>query len=97
MKKLLFSAVALVAFSFAGMANETEEKRADAKNIEIQIIENTIESTPSTEEAGSLKCWAFGKWLRIKLNAVSENEELIDQTVDAAVSLCNTLDDIGLI
>lgn len=28
MKKVFFSAVALVAFSFAGMANEIEEKKA---------------------------------------------------------------------
>ncbi|WP_445711185.1 hypothetical protein [Flavobacterium sp.] len=96
MKKFAFSIVTLVAFSFSGMANETE-KKVEVKSIEIVKIENAIEITTSTEEAGSLKCWAFGKWLRVKLNAVSENEELIDQTIDAAVSLCNTLDDIGLI
>ena len=30
----MFSAVALVAFSFAGMANEIEEKRVETKKIE---------------------------------------------------------------
>lgn len=29
MKKMIFSAVALVAFSFAGMANEIEEKKVE--------------------------------------------------------------------
>ena len=31
MKKMIFSAVALVAFSFAGMANEIEEKKVEVK------------------------------------------------------------------
>jgi hypothetical protein len=29
MKKVFFSAVALIAFSFAGMANENEEKKVE--------------------------------------------------------------------
>ena len=33
MKKMIFSAVALVAFSFAGMANEIEEKRVEKESI----------------------------------------------------------------
>jgi hypothetical protein len=97
MKKFMFSAVALVAFSFAGMANEIEEKKVEVKTIKIEKIENSIEDSSIAVEAGSLKCWAFGKWLRHKLNAVSNNDALIDQTVDAAVDLCNILDDSGLI
>ena len=31
MKKMIFSAVALVVFSFAGMANEIEEKKVETK------------------------------------------------------------------
>lgn len=31
MKKMIFSAVALIAFSYAGMANEIEEKNTDEK------------------------------------------------------------------
>lgn len=34
MKKTLFSAVALVAFSFAGMANEVKEKKGEVKPTE---------------------------------------------------------------
>ena len=34
MKKTLFSAVALVAFSFAGMANEVKEKKVETKKVE---------------------------------------------------------------
>jgi hypothetical protein len=33
MKKMIFSAVALLAFSFAGMANEIEEKKVEEKII----------------------------------------------------------------
>ena len=36
MKKMIFSAVALVAFSFAGMANEIEEKKVEARTIETE-------------------------------------------------------------
>lgn len=39
MKKLIFSAVALVAFSFAGMANEV---KVEHKVIEVEIIEARI-------------------------------------------------------
>ncbi len=97
MKKMIFSAVALVAFSFAGMANEIEEKKVDIETIQFEKVENSIKDSSNAIEAGSLKCWAFGKWLRAKLNAVSDNDALIDQTVDAAVDLCNILDDAGLI
>ena len=34
MKKMIFSAVALVAFSFAGMANEIEEKKVEVETVE---------------------------------------------------------------
>ena len=38
MKKMIFSAVALVAFSFAGMANEIEEKRVEDKSQELVVL-----------------------------------------------------------
>ena len=97
MKKVFFSAVVLVAFSFAGMANEIEEKKVEVETIQIEKFENTFEESSTSNETGSLKCWAFGKWLRAKLNAISDNDALIDQTVDAAVDLCNILDDAGII
>jgi hypothetical protein len=40
MKKVFFSAVALVAFSFAGMANEIEEKK-----IEIYKVKENVKET----------------------------------------------------
>ena len=94
---MIFSGIALVTFSFAGMANEIEEKKLEVKTIKIEKVENSIEDSSNAVEAGSIKCWAFGKWLRAKLNAVSDNDVLIDQTVDTAVDLCNILDDAGLI
>ena len=48
MRKMVFSAVALVAFSFAGMANEIEEKK-----IEIEKNE-TSSDTPCADSAGVL-------------------------------------------
>ena len=39
MQKMIFSAVALVAFSFAGMANEIEEKKVEAKTTETKKVE----------------------------------------------------------
>lgn len=38
MKKMIFSAVALIAFSFAGMANQIEEKKVEEKKVEKKII-----------------------------------------------------------
>ncbi len=40
MKKVFFSAIALVAFSFAGMANEIEEKKLKVETIKFEKIEN---------------------------------------------------------
>ena len=39
MKKFIFSAVALMAFSFAGMANEIEETKVEVETIEITKVE----------------------------------------------------------
>ena len=38
MKKMIFSAVALVAFSVSGMANEIEEKKVEESTIERDCI-----------------------------------------------------------
>ena len=39
---MIFSAVALVAFSFAGMANEIEEKKVEVKTIKNEKVENSM-------------------------------------------------------
>ena len=41
-KKFIFSAVALMAFSFAGMANEIEETKVEAQTLESHLIEKAI-------------------------------------------------------
>jgi len=38
MKEMIFSAVALVAFSFAGMANEVKEKKGEVKATETKKV-----------------------------------------------------------
>ncbi|WP_445722862.1 hypothetical protein [Flavobacterium sp.] len=40
MKKLMFSAVALVAFSFAGMANEVKEIETTKSKEEVVVVED---------------------------------------------------------
>jgi hypothetical protein len=39
MKKVFFSVIALVAFSFAGMANEIEEKKVEVETTKNQKVE----------------------------------------------------------
>lgn len=41
MKKVFFSAVALITFSISAMANEIEEKKVDVKTIETEKTEKT--------------------------------------------------------
>jgi hypothetical protein len=53
MRKMIFSTVALVAFSFAGMANEIEEKKVEKTKIEIEKNE-TSSDTPCADSAGVL-------------------------------------------
>jgi hypothetical protein len=45
MKKMIFSAVALVAFSFAGMANEIEEKKVEVETIEMETVDQVKETS----------------------------------------------------
>lgn len=40
----MFSAVALVAFSFAGMANEIEEKKVEIETVEMETVNQVIEN-----------------------------------------------------
>ena len=56
MKKFMFSAVALVAFSFAGMANEIEEKKVveEKTTTVIEKVEE-ISDTPCADAAGALQ------------------------------------------
>ena len=43
MKKVFFSAVALIAFSYAGMANEIEEKKViDESTVKVEVV-NIVE------------------------------------------------------
>jgi hypothetical protein len=111
MKKLLFTAIALVAFSSASMANTiaheevVSEKSQITNKIAITSIENLnvlelytqYKLTTPAVKTGSIKCWLFGKWLRSQLNDVSNDTALINQTVNAAVALCNIVDDLGII
>ena len=65
MKKMIFSAVALVAFSFAGMANEIEEKK-DTKivrnNCDVfadKVYNSQINDGCSVEEAHDASIGAY--------------------------------------
>ena len=42
---MIFSAVALVAFSFAGMANEIEEKKVEVETIELTNVNQVKETS----------------------------------------------------
>ena len=111
MKKVFFTAIALVAFSSASMANTIADEEVVMTNVKIEnkVVITSIENlnvielytqyklTTQTEASGSIKCWLFGKWLRSQLNNVSNDTTLINQTVTAAVSLCNIIDDLGFI
>jgi hypothetical protein len=108
MKKLFFTAIALVAFSGISMASTKEGENLLPQNHIVSTINlnvenafklynsnefkeyySTIDSKDFQNKDDSLTCWAFGKWLRAKLNAISDDTALIDQCVDAAVALCN--------
>lgn len=130
MKKVFFTAIALIAFSGISMASIVAHEMKNKGNniieavssttvstnfktgIKVQIsyskiaviissvttkvIESDFKSLDSKNVTNaSLKCWAFGKYIRIKLNEVSDNQALIDQTVKALVALCNIADDLG--
>ena len=68
MKKMIFSAVALVAFSFAGMANEIEEKKVEAKveytetgchNVYLDTYQSAIDNGANETQAGKVAWDAY--------------------------------------
>lgn len=52
MKKLMFSAIALVAFSFAGMANnEVKEEKVDLKRGPYECVEYALQQLEAAQAA----------------------------------------------
>ena len=51
----------------------------------------------SSEHVTSLKCYLFKRWLQRELRKVSDDDELIDATVDTLKELCEILNDLGLL
>ena len=82
MKKMIFSAVALVAFSFAGMANEVEEKKVEVKP-ETKKEDKVIVKANCVEVANALmilhpEAWGnvftyVGTWAIIYSNCQASN------------------------
>lgn len=68
MKKVFFSAVALVAFSFAGMANEVVEKKVESKvestqtgchNVYLETYQSAIDNGANETQAGKVAWDAY--------------------------------------
>ncbi len=83
---MIFSAVALVAFSFAGMANEIEEKKVE--NEKVKIVKKTL--TEPTEfdkgyctavadlaEQNSGQAWTYTKWLGVYNKCIEKRTKTI--------------------
>ena len=49
----------------------------------------------SSEHITSLKCYLFKRWLQRELRKVSDDDKLIDETVDTLKQLCEILNDLG--
>jgi hypothetical protein len=68
MQKMIFSAVALVAFSFAGMANEIEEKKVEkvettntgCHSVYLDTYQSAIDNGANDRQAGNV-AWAAYK------------------------------------
>ncbi len=63
MKKVFFSAVALVAFSFVGMANEIEEKKA----VQINPENNSVQIEDEEKSCGQIYLEDFERYESIGL------------------------------
>ena len=78
-KKFIFSAVAIMAFSFAGMANEIEETKVEVETIEITKVEK-IEIVKEKD------CFLIVSTL---MDFIESQTGSMDQ--DTAVKVCDTL------
>jgi hypothetical protein len=111
MKNFFLTAFAIIAINGISRANSiaTQEIATNYVKIEEKVSITSIEKLNVIElydqfkvsnqmvETGSVKCWLFGRWLRKQLSEVSNDTALINQTVEAAVALCNIIDDLGFI
>jgi hypothetical protein len=83
MRKMVFSAIALTAFSFAGMASEIEERKVEVKTTEINYNKEIVK-TNCVEVANALmilhpEAWFdpftfVGTWAIIYSNCKASNQ-----------------------
>lgn len=83
---MIFSAIALVAFSFGGMANEIEEKKVE--NEKVKIVKKTLPDptefdkgycTASADlaEQNSGQAWTYAKWLSVYDKCIAKRTKTI--------------------
>lgn len=99
MKNLILSIVFVFASFTMVNANSIESKISmdEIIDIEEQITVNYQVISLSENAPDSVKCWIFKKWVRRQANAVSDDQELIDEVVDALGDLCELANDYGLL
>ena len=52
---MIFSAIALIALSFAGMANEIEEKKVEVKKVEVETLKG--------DNCSTIRTLAYNLWI----------------------------------
>ena len=88
MKKMIFSAVALVAFSFAGMANEIEEKKVE--EITLETSNNKIEQVQKPIIVMGY-CEGLYLWIKEKVLETFDDEDFASEIAFAAMKRCQDL------
>lgn len=70
---------------------ETESKIILKNHAAISIV-----YADNNDEVVSITCSLFRAWVKRKLNSVSDNKQLINETADAAKELCEMAKDLNL-
>ncbi|WP_445720503.1 hypothetical protein [Flavobacterium sp.] len=88
MQKMIFSAIALIAFSFAGMANEIEEKKVEdfyfeTSNIKIKEVQKPIIVMGY--------CEGLYLWVKEKVLQTFDDEDIASEIAFAAMKRCQEL------
>jgi len=99
MKKIILGVVFVFASFTLVNANSIESKMLidEIIDIEEQFAIDYQGISFSENAPDSIKCWLFKKWVRKQANEVSDNDELIDEVVDALGDLCELANDYGLL
>lgn len=102
MKKFIFT-LALILITSSAFADNIEKTTTEEFVVSLneesktELLAEILETTGSSDDVVSLKCWAAKQWIKHQLRKISDQDELIDEIGDAVYEICEKLREFDLI